>query len=1552
MHDAWGGAGFTPAPPPPTRPPGAYDDGWTCGLPPSAWHNASRWRCGDPCIDLWQGVECDAQGRLVGLDLEGKGLSGVVTPALLASIPALRTLRSLKLAGNRLAIRGTTRAAAWPPGFVMFIDEICSVEGQCTGLPPYSCTAFGDWARLKFNNPQECDPCDGDESATYALIIVAMCAVIGMLVLYVVVILRYPEMLRRWVSFILILANHTQTLSIFGALDLAWPPVIRKILSVLTLFQIDSASCLLPPNVPSFWIYAFAVMGLALLTIGTTTLVLACLEMKGATRHADRTEFILSIVYATGFVYAYQVCVSVLRQRGSLKEIALSLMIPLTTLLCGLLLRFWFKLDAFSRALSGGGWQRGGWFSSKGIPTQPSSLHLRVFYLTHRFARHAQRWQFAIWLRQLALILAIGAIKLITTHAPAMVEPLRYPSVAIFLVIIAIALWGQLRVAPYAYRLQNHLEAFLMFSNLVLLAFAIGCQQIADVAAQAGVMREDLSNLSSGSLTAYDWLEVLMLALLALSLVFILVCLAYDVIQARRELGGLDPSMVVAAADHFIDEPIAQALKSGSIRLLACPWLLYAADDEVDDIINRRRPPTDEAFVPPEAAVEMLLRADRSILVVSHAEGAVTQPDPFGKTRTAIRTYLEAQLEKRRRTAMREVQQATGDGIEEEGSVVQGDPLLDWLGVYWDAVSLCKAPDDEQDGVSSALSIAQSNLFASTTGTCVLQIVERVPPRPREHDGAVLICDYSKVVQTRQKGTGDDKASKRKRLEEWLHIFGKFHSIEEVGKKLVVHFARHADAEQVVKHPRISATLLYDERHYMARPRCILEQGMAMLAASHCYHVFKYSHPSARLLQAEATRPKLVKLKDGNATAATCKERPQAILTRTTASLMGASFVDKLERERLTALLANIEFFQNRAMDEAQQLMQLDRFSVSRDLLTQLRKITAVTLPARPWSIHETPSAAVAVDTDDEAPYKLSLTASPCRSGVLCVGNGGPESDAERAGLHVGSVIIAVNGEVTRSVRAVTRAIHHAATKDGIGRDRGNLGQELVLTLARKTRQFVIDRTEAMRKIGIMVVPSPRSIGALIIEVAEQSLGQEHGLRVGDTILSCNGVYDLPKNSTNFFEQIPFWLNSVQLTRIVTETYTKDIKYLVQHNFLSADVADKLIPDYRPPSVVAAGGGPGLYPTWLDEEEDPSADAERAANPARAQGETLSERATSMKRQGLAAALGVPIESPAPPSSGADVQCGRCFTLSWSGAKFCRACGHQFEPQIQCSQCHFLNQGYANFCGECGCVLTKPDHAEQTPEPAARLVPPPPPPKRQQASSPWMAATDPASGHTYYYNTVTRKSQWEEPTSTIGGSVEGGVDDVPMGAAVDADEAGARADAASVHVQSPVATPHLDRTCTAAAAVGTGRPLASAVVDEQRAESMLRERATSSPSKRVERDIQGAAHGPNAMRSLIRAASATVLPVATVHEHFYGHGDQVYLKGSNGAESLAFVVGYDAAKKAYKLVLDRLDSKQVTFATRKLLRPCTARELEQQMGTAPPGCSKATSRSSLVSTRL
>ena len=38
--------------------------------------------------------------------------------------------------------------------------------------------------------------------------------------------------------------------------------------------------------------------------------------------------------------------------------------------------------------------------------------------------------------------------------------------------------------------------------------------------------------------------------------------------QAKRELNGLDPSMLIAAADHLIEDPIARALGTGSVRLL------------------------------------------------------------------------------------------------------------------------------------------------------------------------------------------------------------------------------------------------------------------------------------------------------------------------------------------------------------------------------------------------------------------------------------------------------------------------------------------------------------------------------------------------------------------------------------------------------------------------------------------------------------------------------------------------------------------------------------------------------------------------------------------------------------------------------------------------------------------------------------------------------------------------------------------------------------------------------------------------------------------------
>ena len=88
----------------------------------------------------------------------------------------------------------------------------------------------------------------------------------------------------------------------------------------------------------------------------------------------------------------------------------------------------------------------------------PRRLEKRVRYFTQRFAPHAPRWQWAIWARQLALIVVIGVVKFVTTYDHAAVVPLRYPTALLFVAIILVALWAQLRVAPYAYRLQNYLK--------------------------------------------------------------------------------------------------------------------------------------------------------------------------------------------------------------------------------------------------------------------------------------------------------------------------------------------------------------------------------------------------------------------------------------------------------------------------------------------------------------------------------------------------------------------------------------------------------------------------------------------------------------------------------------------------------------------------------------------------------------------------------------------------------------------------------------------------------------------------------------------------------------------------------------------------------------------------------------------------------------------------------------------------------------------------------------------------------------------------------------
>ena len=78
-------------------------------------------------------------------------------------------------------------------------------------------------------------------------------------------------------------------------------------------------------------------------------------------RLADRTEFILTVLYATLLTYALQVCSAVFRRDGPLALTAKCLAGPLLALLFFLFVRFWLKVDAYRRAIAGRGWRSAGW---------------------------------------------------------------------------------------------------------------------------------------------------------------------------------------------------------------------------------------------------------------------------------------------------------------------------------------------------------------------------------------------------------------------------------------------------------------------------------------------------------------------------------------------------------------------------------------------------------------------------------------------------------------------------------------------------------------------------------------------------------------------------------------------------------------------------------------------------------------------------------------------------------------------------------------------------------------------------------------------------------------------------------------------------------------------------------------------------------------------------------------------------------------------------------------------------------------------------------------
>ena len=169
--------------------------------------------------------------------------------------------------------------------------------------------------------------------------------------------------------------------------------------------------------------------------------------------------------------------------------------------------------------------------------------------------------------------------------------------------------------------------------------------------------------------------------------------------------------------------------------------------------------------------------------------------------------------------------------------------------------------------------------------------------------------------------------------------------------------------------------------------------------------------------------------------------------------------------------------------------------------------------------------------------------------------------------MHIGAVIVAVNDRVVRGMNTTADAIDRA----------GKLPEakvpELIFTMARKTRRFVVDRTTRKLPLGVVLCPSPRGIGALICVVKPKSLADLFGLMVGDTILAVN---DKIGENERLVRDL---LTQERHTALVVETFTKDLTFLLRAK-LAEPSAEALMDGDDDPAVLlrgrrTAGGGGG-----------------------------------------------------------------------------------------------------------------------------------------------------------------------------------------------------------------------------------------------------------------------------------------------------------------------------------------------------------------------------------------
>ena len=278
-----------PSPPPPSLPPPS--------LPPTPESSALTALFESAGGTHWACVECDTSDvHVVGLHLRDANLTGNL-PAELGTYAT--RLQQLDLRNNSLDYPG-----AQDPIFETAVLACTTLGATCLGIPPQGCSAFRGRYVISMTNPNVCDECT---PGGWILTLVGVGIGLGfaplMLALYMCALRKYPDAIRRWLSTVIIIVNHAQTISIIATLRLSWPKLIVDLMRLVTfaffIFDFDGVACIPLGSDEvrigtsagiAFWVSNLALCGLIFTVLIVLVILIQLASARAAVEERDMAK--------------------------------------------------------------------------------------------------------------------------------------------------------------------------------------------------------------------------------------------------------------------------------------------------------------------------------------------------------------------------------------------------------------------------------------------------------------------------------------------------------------------------------------------------------------------------------------------------------------------------------------------------------------------------------------------------------------------------------------------------------------------------------------------------------------------------------------------------------------------------------------------------------------------------------------------------------------------------------------------------------------------------------------------------------------------------------------------------------------------------------------------------------------------------------------------------------------------------------------------------------------------------------------------------------------